>query len=97
MGEVRKIPLFHCMDWLQGCLLLNFGDMGGRDFSKMRYCLWGRKVVILQCDWKVENSRTKGANMADNGEQKDNHGRDVCIRKVVYVSPNMGSTRLLSG
>ena len=61
------------------------GDMGGRDFSKMRYCLWGRKVVILQCDWKVENSRTKGANMADNGEQKDNHGRDVCIRKIVYV------------
>lgn len=64
----------------------HFGDMGGGNFSKMRYCLWGQKVVILQCDWKVENSRTKGANMADNGEQKDNHGRDVCIRKVVYVS-----------
>ena len=26
------------------CLLLNFLDMDGRDFSKMRYCLWGRKI-----------------------------------------------------
>lgn len=26
-----------------GCLLLNFLDMDGRDFSKMRYCLWARR------------------------------------------------------
>lgn len=73
------------------------GDMGGRDFIKMRYCLWGRKVVILQCDWKVENGRTKGANMAENGEQKDHHKPYTRIRKTMYVSQNMGSTRLLSG
>ena len=46
--------------------------------QKYALCFISNRRQILQCDWKVENSRAKGINMADNGDRK-NIADEMCV------------------